>query len=241
MRHEIDPWIDHYGPERVCEVLAPLLTTERIVRIDEVLALRLTSVTAIVEDTYDPHNAAAAMRTAEALGLTDLHVAAPQADFRSKGVTRGTDRWMDVHAWGSFGEAAAALRGAGFQVVATLPDAADDLATIDVSRPVAVAFGNEHQGLSPEALAECTGAVRIPMYGFAESFNLSVSVALVLSQLGARRRALLGGGGDLPAERAARLRARFYALKQRAVTGILERALGPLPPRRGGEPQGSRR
>ena len=230
MRHDIDPWIDHFGADRICQVLAPLLTVERIVRIDQVLALRLASVTAIVEDTYDPHNAAATIRTAEGLGLADLHVASPRADFRSKGVTRGTDRWMDVHTWPSFAQAAGALREAGFQVVATLPDAADDLATIDVSRPVAVAFGNEHEGLSAEAVAACNGAVRIPMYGFAESYNLSVSVALAISQLSTRRRQHLGAPGDLPPERQARLRARFYALKQRAVTGILERALGPLPP-----------
>lgn len=226
---DIDPWIDHHGAERICQVLAPLLTAERIARIDEVLALRLASVTAIVEDTYDPHNAAATIRTAEGHGLSDLHVAAPRADFRSKGVTRGTDRWIDVHTWGSFPEAATALRAQGFRVVATLPDAKVELSTIDVSKPVAVAFGNEHDGLSAAAVAACDDAVRIPMYGFAESYNLSVSVALAISQLSTRRRAHLGAPGDLSAARCARLRARFYSLKQRGVIGILERALGALP------------
>jgi tRNA (guanosine-2'-O-)-methyltransferase len=194
-----------------------------------VLDLRLTSVTAVVEDTYDPHNAAAAMRTAEALGLSDLHVVAPRADFRSKGVTRGTDRWMDVHPWSTFADCAQALRATGFRVVATLPDATDDLSTIDISSPVAVAFGNEHEGLSAAAIAACDGAVRIPMFGFAESYNLSVSVALALSQLAARRRALLHpASGELTADRRGRLRARWYALKQRGIPGILERALGPL-------------
>jgi tRNA (guanosine-2'-O-)-methyltransferase len=226
---EIEPWIDRFGPEPVRQVLAELLSAERRERIEQILAQRLCSVTAIVEETYDPHNAAATIRTAEALGLSDLHVAAPRADFRSKGVTRGTDRWIDVHAWPSFVECATALRGRGFRVVATLPDAADDLSTIDVSTPVAVAFGNEHEGLSAAAIAACDGAVRIPMFGFAESYNLSVSVALALSQLGARRRALLAPAlGDLPSERRDRLRAGWYGLKQRAVSSILERALGPL-------------
>lgn len=226
---EIEPWIDRYGAERVRHALAELLSAERIERIEQVLALRLTSVTAIVENTYDPHNAAATIRTAEALGLAELHVAAPRADFLSKGVTRGTDLWIDVRPWPTFAECAGALRARGFRVVATLPDARDDLSTIDVATPVAVAFGNEHEGLSAAALAACDGAVRIPMYGFAESYNLSVSVALVLSQLGARRRALLAPAlGDLPSERRDRLRACWYGLKQRAVGQILERALGPL-------------
>lgn len=229
MTHDIEPWIDRFGAERVRQVLSPLLSDERIARIERVLDLRLTSVTAVVEDTYDPHNAAATMRTAEALGLTDLHVASPRADFRSKGVTRGTDRWIDVHSWPTFVECAVALRSAGFRVVATRPDARDDLSTIDVATPVAIAFGNEHEGLSEAALDVCDGAVRIPMFGFAESFNLSVSVALALSQLAERRRALLRPAcGDLPSQRRARLRARWYALRQRGITGILDRALGPI-------------
>lgn len=227
-RWDIDRWIDRYGPARVREVLAELLSAERAARIDQILRHRLSSITAIVEETYDPHNAAATIRTAEALGLSDLHVASPRADFRAKGVTRGTDLWIDVHSWTSFSDCAQALRQRGFRVIATLPDATDDLSTIDLAGPVAVAFGNEHEGLSAQALAACDGAVRIPMFGFAESYNLSVSVALVLSQLGARRRAMLAPAeGDLAEERRERLRARWYGIKQRAVTTILERALGP--------------
>jgi tRNA (guanosine-2'-O-)-methyltransferase len=227
---DIEPWIDRFGAARVCEVLAPLLTEERIARIEQVLSWRLTSVTAIVEDTYDPHNAAATIRTAEGLGLSDLHVAAPRADFRAHGVTRGTDRWLDVRAWPSFLEAAQALQRDGFLVVATLPDAREDLATLEVGRPLAVAFGNEHEGLSAAAIAACDAAVRLPMFGFAESYNLSVSVALALSQLAQRRRAARAPAtGDLPEARKDRLRARWYAVKQRGIVGILERALGPLP------------
>ncbi len=231
MTIDIDPWIERFGAESVRAALASLLSPERIERIEQVLALRLTSVTAIVEDTYDPHNAAATIRTAEALGLSDLHVAAPRADFLSKGVTRGTDRWLDVHPWPSFVDCATSLRARGFRVFATLPDAREDLATIDISTPVAVAFGNEHDGLSPAAIAACDGAVRIPMFGFAESYNLSVSVALALSQLSQRRRALVAPAvGDLTAERRDKLRARWYGHRQRGVGGILERALGPLDP-----------
>lgn len=228
VRHEIDAWIERFGAERVRQALAPLLTDERIARIEEVLALRLASITAIVEDTYDPHNAAAAIRTAEGLGLCELHVASPRADFLAKGITRGTDRWLDLKVWPRFTEAAWELRERGFQVVATAPDARDDLSTIDVTRPVAVAFGNEHEGLSAEAVAACSGAVRIPMYGFTESYNLSVSVALAVSQLAARRRQVIDAPGDLaPAERD-RLRARWYGLRQRGLSEILERSLGPL-------------
>src|SRR5262249_52311021 len=107
--------IDRFGPEAVCAALEPLLTPERIARIDQVLDARLGSVVAGVEDTYDPHNAAATIRTSEALGLQELHVIEPHERFSAaKGVTRGAHRWIDIHRWPDAVTAIAALRARGF-------------------------------------------------------------------------------------------------------------------------------
>jgi tRNA (guanosine-2'-O-)-methyltransferase len=86
-------------------------------------------------------------------------------------------------------------------------------------------FGNEHDGLSEAAVAACDGALGVPMFGFTESFNLSVTVALAMSRIAARRRAALGAPGDLDDARRRELRARWFALKIRGAPGILERAL----------------
>ena len=92
--------IDRYGPAAVCTTLAPMLTPDRIARIDAVLSSRLGSIATAVEDTYDPHNAAATMRTSEALGLQELHVIEPGDRFSTaQGVTRGSHRWIDLHRW----------------------------------------------------------------------------------------------------------------------------------------------
>src|SRR5207245_7324669 len=118
------------------------------------------------------------------------------------------------------------------RVYATTPDAATsisspqrsallrgpakpDLSTedVDVAHPLAVMFGNEHDGLSPAALAACDATFAVPMFGFSESFNLSVTVGLAMSRLAARRRAFISAPGDLAAERRARLRARSFALR----------------------------
>jgi tRNA (guanosine-2'-O-)-methyltransferase len=225
----IERMIDRLGPEPVIAALAPLLSADRIERIDAVLAARLGSLTAIVEDTYDPHNAAAAVRTVEALGLAEFHVVEPADGNRFvavKGITRGCDRWLDLHRWPSVAAAAEVLRGRGFRVLATLPDAADTIDTVAVDRPLALAFGNEHAGLTPEAIAACDGAVAMPMFGFTRSFNLSVSVALMMARLAERRRAELGRTGDLAPERVIRLRARWYALKIKGAVGVVERAVG---------------
>ena len=224
----IERLIDRYGPERVCSALESLLTPERIARIDQVLAARLGSVATAVEDTYDPHNAAATIRTSEALGLQELHVIEPGERFSAvKGVTRGAHRWIDLHRWPSADAAVHGLHARGFRVYATLPDpGAVSIEEIDVSTPLAVVFGNEHAGVSPAAVAACDGAITVPMFGFTESYNLSVTVGLAMSRLAARRRQHLGAPGDLDPDRRARLRARWFALRIRAAVHIVERKLG---------------
>jgi len=217
--------IERHGPDAICEVLAPLLTPERIARIDAVLAARLASVVPVVEDTYDPHNAAAALRTTEALGLCELHIIEGADRFSAAGgVTRGAHRWLEQRRWPSPEAAFAHLQARGFRVYATVPGAALTVEDVPVDAPLAVAFGNEHAGLSQAALAAADGALGVPMFGFTESFNLSVTVALAMSRIAARRRAALGAAGDVPDARRRELRARWFALKIRGAVGILERA-----------------
>jgi tRNA (guanosine-2'-O-)-methyltransferase len=219
--------IERHGPDAVCAALEPMLTAERIARIDQVLAARLGSVIPVVENTYDPHNAAATIRTTEAIGLGELHVIETEHRFSvARGVTRGAHRWIDLHRWGSAEAAVAGLHARGFRVFATLPGAPHTIDDVDVTAPVAIAFGNEHAGLSPAAIAACDGAIGVPMFGFTESFNLSVTVALAMTRIAARRRAAIGSLGDLDEPRRRELRARWFALKLRGAVGILERALG---------------
>ncbi len=222
----IEKMIDRYGPAAVCEALTPLLTPERIARIDQVIDARLASVAAVVEDTYDPHNAAATLRTCEALGLQELYVIEPGARFSAaKGVTRGAQRWHDLHRFADAASAVADLKARGFRVLATLPDAQLSIEDVPVDSPLAVVFGNEHDGVSPAVIAACDAAITVPMFGFTESFNLSVTVGLAMSRLAARRRAYIGTLGDLAPERRARLRARWFALRIRAAVNVVDRKL----------------
>lgn len=219
--------IERHGPDAVCAALAPILTADRIARIDQVLAARLASVVTVVEDTYDPRNAAATIRTTEAIGLGELHVIEPAERFSaSGGVTMGAHKWIELRRWPGVEPAVGALRARGFRVFATLPGAPHTIEDVDVTTPIAVAFGNEHAGLTPEAVAACDGAIGVPMFGFTESFNLSVTVALVMTRIAARRRAAIGSLGDLADRERRELRARWFALKIRGAVGILERALG---------------
>jgi tRNA (guanosine-2'-O-)-methyltransferase len=204
-----------------------MLTPERIARIDEVLAARLGSVVTVVEDTYDPHNAVATIRTTEAFGLAELHVIEPSDErvATAWGITRGSHKWIDLVRWKAPVAAIEHLRGRGFRIYATLPGAAATIDELDVSTPIAIAFGNEHAGLSAAAIAACDGSVGVPMYGFSESYNLSVTVALAMHRIATRRREHLGSLGDLPDTRRSVLRARWFAAKIRGAGEILERAL----------------
>jgi tRNA (guanosine-2'-O-)-methyltransferase len=224
---EIDRMIQRWGADTICATLLPFLTPERSERIEDVLRMRLCSVVAVCEDTYDPHNAVAAVRTSEALGLAEFHGISGADPFRlAPGITRGCDRWLRIHRWPSAKACAQSLADRGFKLYATSPQATTDVETVDVSHPIAVIFGNEHSGVTASAASLCDGTIKIAMYGFTESFNLSVSVALAMSRIAARRRAHIGSLGDLSAEQANLLRARWIALKVRAATEIVERLLG---------------
>ena len=228
----IDEWIESRSPEAICAALEPMVTPQRIARIDAVLAARLISVVTIVEDTHDPHNAVATIRTTEALGLAELHVVEPgdESGFGvARGITRGAHDWIEIHRWRDAVESISALRARGFRIYGTRPGAPHTIDDVDVTHPIAVAFGNEHAGLSETALAACDDTLGVPMYGFTESFNLSVTVALAMSRIAARRRSAIGALGDLPEDRRRLLRARWFAHKIRNAAGVLERVLADTP------------
>jgi tRNA (guanosine-2'-O-)-methyltransferase len=192
-----------------------LLTAERKARIESVVEARLQSVTAVLDRLLDPHNTAAILRTAEGLGLARVHVVAHEAadGTAHRRVTQDAHKWLDVEVHPSGAEAARRLRESGFEVWAGhLDGAARPCSELPPDRPMALLFGNEHEGPSSETLAACSGTFRIPMAGFTRSFNVSVAAGIALAQLAAARRRLLGRAGDLPAEARVQLRERFTLL-----------------------------
>lgn len=190
-----------------------LLLPRRKARVDEVVARRVRGLTLVLEQIHDPHNLAAILRTAEGLGLQDVHAVEAPSGFRpSAAVTQGADKWLDLHKHRDPESCASALRAQGFRLLgARLEGEVLDLEDLPFAERLALVFGNEHAGLSEGFSRQCDGFFKIPMSGFAQSFNVSVSVAIALSTaVLARRR--LGLGGDLDAAAQAALRERFYAL-----------------------------
>jgi tRNA (guanosine-2'-O-)-methyltransferase len=218
--------LSRYPPADVIAALAPCLGPARAARLDAVARGRLVGVAAVLEDLRDPHNAGAALRSCEAMGVLSVHVVTAAQRFRtSVRVTQGCEKWLDVERWPDAADCARALQARGYRLYAAAPDGALTVEELPTDRPIALAFGNEHVGLSPRLAALADGAFRIPMYGFSQSLNVSVSVAVSLHVATSARRRALGRPGDLDDEALAALRARYYALDLEGAPAIVERRL----------------
>lgn len=197
------------------------LSPERIARVDAALSRRLGSVVAVAETVRRRHNMSALLRSAEAFGIHEVHLIT--AGFRaSPGAARGAERWVDRRRYDTTAESFAELRARGFRIfVADLLPNAHTPESLPVDMPIALVFGSEVRGVSPEARATADGAVMIPMSGLTGSLNVSASAAIILRAVTDRRRALVGA--DLaPGVREA-FRAAWIEAELRAEGGRLSR------------------
>lgn len=177
----------------ITEVLEDMVLPERAARIRAVLAARLDAVTVIMDAPHDPHNGAAVIRSCDAFGVQRLHVVERREGFlASTTVARGSERWVDVHGYATTEAATTALAVSGHELLATHPEG--ELVPSDLARipRFALVLGNEREGIHDELRAACTRSIRIPMRGFAESLNVSVTAAILLQH------ATEGRQGDLP-------------------------------------------
>lgn len=198
-----------------------VLQQARLDRIERVVAGRTRSLTVVLEEVHDPHNLSAVLRTCECFGLQEMHVVeGPDSPYRTaKLVARGADKWVDVRRSRDVVATIRALQAEGFRVLASrLDGAAVPLPEVPCEEKLALVFGNESVGVSPQAIAACDGSFVVPMFGFTQSLNISVAAAVSLSWIALHRAQARGGyPGDLPEAEARELRERFrfQAVRQR--------------------------
>lgn len=189
-----DPYAGH-GPEWYRERLdymAEFMTAERLANFRSVLDRRTRWMTICTESTFHPQNASALVRTCEAFGLQEIHAIEALCRFRPNvNVVKGTDKWVDIRRYGTAAEAVSALRSRGYRIIAATPHADDTPpALFDVAAgPFALVFGTEHAGITEEVTDAADGFIKIPMYGFVESLNVSASAAIIMHTLSERMRA----------------------------------------------------
>jgi tRNA (guanosine-2'-O-)-methyltransferase len=157
-----------------------------------VLERRQRDFHVVIENVRDPHNASAVLRTADGMGFDriDLLYTTQELPELSKKVSGHTRKWMALRSFDDVDACFETLRAEGLRVYATHVDAgAVDYREIDWTQPSAVVFGNEHAGCAPDVLEAADVRVYLPMLGMAESFNVSVSAAVLLSEVQRQREA----------------------------------------------------
>ncbi len=157
---------------------------------DRLAPLRTRHISVVLEDIYQSHNASAVLRSCDCFGVQDVHVVEARNPFNPAGdVAVGSSKWVDYYRYNSIQDVYRNLHAKGYRIVATLPHENDTMiGDLDISQPTALVFGTELTGLTQEAIDGADAYVKIPMYGFTESFNISVCAALSLFSLTERMR-----------------------------------------------------
>ncbi len=178
------------------EILRPLLTKERLNRLDQCLSRRTRRITVVLDDLYHRHNMSAVVRSCEAFGVQDIHVIELSNPFSpSRGVALGAEQWITIKKYKSIGDCVEALRRSGYRIMCADPPgraeglqekACYPIADIPMEAPLALVFGRERDGLHEEIRQLCDARFYIPMLGLTESLNVSVTVGITLHELRSR-------------------------------------------------------
>lgn len=170
--------------------LEGFLTENRKDRFLEVLSKRTNFLTVAIEDVYQLHNTSAVVRSCDSFGIQSVHVIEERYEKRlDKNISMGAQQWVDVFQYASTKECIISLRKSGYQIIATTPhDTSYPLNEFKLEKKTALFFGTEWNGLTEEVKKEADGFLHIPMAGFSESLNVSVSAAILLQDLTTRLR-----------------------------------------------------
>lgn len=186
--------IDTETRRKLIEHLSQFVTEPRKARLEEVLDNRTRHITVVLEDLYQTQNISAVMRSCECYGIQDAYIVENRNEFEiHKDISMGADKWLTLHhyphAEHNMKQCIDDLHAKGYTMVATLPDEKKTtIQDLPIDRKTAFLFGTELTGLSEEAVRYADCNALIPMYGFTESFNISNSAAIILSNFSERLR-----------------------------------------------------
>ncbi|MDA0176960.1 RNA methyltransferase [Mesoflavibacter profundi] len=162
--------------------LESYLTAKRLQRFNSVLDQRTKHFTVATEDVYQLHNTSAVIRSCDVFGVQEVNIVEEVNTKRiDREIAMGAQKWVDLNRFHSVKDCISNLKAKGYQIVATTPHAEDcDLYDFDVTKKSCFFFGRETEGLSDEVIQQADCFLKIPMVGFTESLNISVSAAIIL-------------------------------------------------------------
>ena len=181
--------IDIKTQRALYDFMAQFLTEDKKEKFDRIIKERTRHLTIVLEDIYQSHNISAVLRTCDCYGIQDVHVIENQNEYNlCREVELGSSKWLNLNRYNKDPnntlDTFKRLRKQGYRIVATSPHKNDQvLDELPVDKKIALVFGNELSGLSRLALDNADEFVKIPLYGFTESFNISVSAAIFITKL----------------------------------------------------------
>jgi tRNA (guanosine-2'-O-)-methyltransferase len=164
-------------------------------RLVEVLEERTNHLTVVLEDVYQSHNFSAVLRSADIFGIQNIHFIENRNKYKiSEDVSMGSTQWLTLNRYQKFEnntrECITQLKNKGYRIVATsLNERSVTLDQLKVDKPIALIFGTELTGISEDMQDMADEFVYLPMFGFTESFNISVCAALCMHELSTKIRA----------------------------------------------------
>ena len=166
-----------------------LITDNKKQLFDQISSQRTRHVTVVVENVYQEHNASAILRSCDCFGIQELHVIEKNNQYKvQRDIALGAGRWVDLFNYNKGNsvtlDCLSKLKTRGYKIIATSPYATESIFDIDISEPMAFVFGTEREGISDVVKENADSFVQIPMYGFTESFNISVSAYIFRSRRG---------------------------------------------------------
>jgi tRNA (guanosine-2'-O-)-methyltransferase len=160
-----------------------MASERRLAKLESVLRQRQPDLTVVMENIHDPHNVSAMLRSCDAAGVMEAQLLYNTESFPriGKKSSASAGKWVERRKFKAVPECYATLHEEGFRIYATrLDERSQSLYDVDLTRKVAIVFGNEHRGVSDEAARQADGIIRIPMFGMIQSLNVSVACAITL-------------------------------------------------------------
>jgi len=183
-----EPDLTNIDIDNLTSFLSGFITEKRLNRIKEVASKRTRHFAVALENLFQGHNASAVLRTCDCFGIQNVFAIENVNKFQpNEEIALGAEKWLNINHFNddkSVENCYAELRRQGYLIAATTPHGNPvPVDEMDVRKPIALVFGTEKEGLSDEALRGADFTVALPMYGFTESFNISVSAALFMQKV----------------------------------------------------------
>ncbi len=172
-----------------------MLTDKRKDKFQQVISRRQFDLTVVLENVHDPHNIGAVMRTCDAIGISEMYILYTEKELKNRAEyvgfnsSSGSRKWVKVHFMYNVHECFTLIKKKYKNVFAThMSEDSVSLYDLNLSQPTALVFGNEHNGISNEALSYVDGNFLIPQYGMVQSLNISVACAVSLYEASRQRK-----------------------------------------------------